>query len=102
MWIDRLTQAVVLLLLVFATQGNNPYDHQAKTKKSCPGNHRHHLPSRESDQPPNGNSYTNFSITFIIQAEKNGSADSFIRFTRRNRQGNIGGRVKPFFFILLV
>ena len=50
MWIDRLTQAVVLLLLVFATQGNNPYDHQAKTKKSCPGNHRHHLPSRESDQ----------------------------------------------------
>jgi hypothetical protein len=62
MWIDRLTQAVVLLLLVFATQGNNPYDHQAKTKKSCPGNHRHHLPSRESDQPPNGNSYTNFSM----------------------------------------
>lgn len=54
-FLDRLTKGGPLFS-EYETQRNNPNDYQAKLKKIAICNHKHHLPSQESDQPPNGNS----------------------------------------------
>lgn len=56
----------VTLFSEYDTQRNNPYDYQAELKKLAVCNHRHHLPRKESDQPPSGNSNPILSYYSIL------------------------------------
>jgi len=71
MALDRLIQGG-RLLSEQDTQRNNPYEYQTELKQFAICNHRHHLPSRESDQPPSGNSAFYISTSPILAIPPNG------------------------------
>jgi hypothetical protein len=63
---NRFTQKAVSLFSEHYAQRNNSHNYQAELEQFAICNHRHHLPSRESDEPPNGNSIVYFNIFVFI------------------------------------
>ena len=70
-WVRPPYSKAVVLFSEHYAQRNNSHDYQAELEQFAICNHRHHLPSRESDQPPNGNSFAIVEYSLHISKVNN-------------------------------